>query len=213
MSIGAGITAVFVLALSSAIGIWTASVVSNDPEWSVSAMTIDLGDLPMMSTVHAAINVTNHGSVRSLTLEQVDSDCGCIVAQSSDRTIGPGGESRIDAFVTTDVFAGALSQRVTITTSRGEEKEIRIRGLVIAPFPERVAYAESVTLEADHLYEGIIVGAVCFAGTSRDPLPSRWDWLSRSLTIEVGERCDRLEIVLDMEGAEVEQMTRRVELE
>jgi hypothetical protein len=77
---------------------------------------IDMGTLAQGEIRNYEVSVHNDGT-ETLEISDVESDCGCTVAQLPDSSISPGGHSLLKVAVQTRTMSGNVSKRVTLTTN------------------------------------------------------------------------------------------------
>lgn len=96
---------------------------------SSDSRTHDFGTVRACETIQHSFTLENPGR-EPLTIENVQTTCGCTVAGVESKVIAPGESVEMPVTLDTKGRSGALSQSVTVSFSTGEPRGYTMRGFV-----------------------------------------------------------------------------------
>jgi hypothetical protein len=101
------------------------ALAATGPVISVSARTIDFGNVPQQQLLHQDLFIRNEGDA-PLLIYKIDSSCGCTGVIMADSVVAPGEVARVDVSFSTRDYQGPQEKQLQIRSNDPAERIIKI---------------------------------------------------------------------------------------
>ncbi len=116
----------------------------------------DFGRIYSGRSITHTFTLLNHSTDKTISIDELRSDCGCSVTLTGDRMIAPGNSTSIQFTMDSDMPEGPFSRKITVDYTTGETKqwiELTVKGELLTVvrcqpthvYFKKVMYGEAAT--------------------------------------------------------------------
>lgn len=103
---------------------------SDGPRMEISPADHDFGNVPQNQKLVYEFLVMNTGS-EELEIKRLSTTCGCTAAITKDRTVPPGGSTKLEVTLETRKYKGFIERSVSVASNDpGRVQQVRLKAFV-----------------------------------------------------------------------------------